>query len=449
MRKNWFKTSLLAIIFSLVLITSGFAQPNGQGNPNDNGNGGQGNHYGWGDGGNNGGGNDNGNNGNREGNGNNNGNLTQGQAQGQIQGQAQAQAQAQAQGQIQGQSQSSVNTNVNTNVNSNKASIERGAVTNTNLNLNNIEKGAVQNKVNNNQVIAPSQSIVVEGSQRSAQAAPEINPFYLVPLQNGKYGDYTKALPRFKNPALVKLAENDVVVKVLDVYYGNIFSRITFEEYEAYLLKKAEKYDGTNDNIRYTVHFQESVITAGTGGGAGMSGNSDSGNTAYSGGLLPSIAKTTANPYFIITFYEVEPYVVAKPKVVEKIVEKVVIKEVVKEVKSPLINLGPTAFKHNKAELTADAKAILNGNAEVLKNNPNMKISVEGYTSMSGGKRYNQKLSEKRAEAVKAYLVENGVAADRISTVGYGKTRSINEPNPNKIESNVAKENRKVVFVVK
>jgi OmpA-OmpF porin, OOP family len=49
-------------------------------------------------------------------------------------------------------------------------------------------------------------------------------------------------------------------------------------------------------------------------------------------------------------------------------------------------------------------------------------IEIAGHTDAIGPAEYNQALSEKRAEAVKAYLVEHGVAADRISVVGYGES---------------------------
>ncbi|MHB1012768.1 MAG: OmpA family protein [Desulfobacteria bacterium] len=61
-----------------------------------------------------------------------------------------------------------------------------------------------------------------------------------------------------------------------------------------------------------------------------------------------------------------------------------------------------------------------------VKKYPGYNISVEGHTDNVGKDKYNQVLSERRAAAVKKYLVENGAAnADRIKPVGYGKTRPI------------------------
>jgi len=203
----------------------------------------------------------------------------------------------------QGQSSYNMNSNVNRNSNRN-TNVNRNA----NLNLNAVQ-GTVKNTVsndtavNNGQVVAPSQ---VYNEAAQPLAAPEINPFYLTPMQGGKIGDCTTTMPKFQNKALTRLSSNDVVVKVLDVYFGNPFSRITYEEVETYLIEKANKYDGKKGNIRYTVKFQDSVMTTGVGGGGAVSDTSQSGFTSSTGSILPGVSRSTMNPIFIITFYEVE-----------------------------------------------------------------------------------------------------------------------------------------------
>ena len=52
-------------------------------------------------------------------------------------------------------------------------------------------------------------------------------------------------------------------------------------------------------------------------------------------------------------------------------------------------------------------------------------IIIEGHASSDGSKSYNQKLSEQRAASVKAYLLEKGIANDRLSTIGYGESKPI------------------------
>jgi len=60
---------------------------------------------------------------------------------------------------------------------------------------------------------------------------------------------------------------------------------------------------------------------------------------------------------------------------------------------------------------------------ELTTERPQATVEVAGHTDAVGPEEYNQQLSEKRAESVKAYLVEHGVAADRISVIGYGEAR--------------------------
>ena len=81
-------------------------------------------------------------------------------------------------------------------------------------------------------------------------------------------------------------------------------------------------------------------------------------------------------------------------------------------------------FTFNKAEVNAAAKARLD--KDVLGRLPGCatleSVVIEGHTDRLGSQQYNQKLSEKRADSVKKYLVSKGVAAGKIETIGMGKT---------------------------
>ena len=81
-------------------------------------------------------------------------------------------------------------------------------------------------------------------------------------------------------------------------------------------------------------------------------------------------------------------------------------------------------FDLNSAELTADAKSKLTQFSSALKDNRLSTLSfvVEGYTDASGAKLYNVGLSERRAQSVMAFLLENGVQSARLSAVGLGAT---------------------------
>jgi outer membrane protein OmpA-like peptidoglycan-associated protein len=82
-------------------------------------------------------------------------------------------------------------------------------------------------------------------------------------------------------------------------------------------------------------------------------------------------------------------------------------------------------FEFNKDRLTLNAKTILDQVGDALRARPDIKVEIAGHTDGIGSVGYNQKLSERRAASVKRYLVEKGIAGDRMTTIGYGKSRPI------------------------
>ena len=87
--------------------------------------------------------------------------------------------------------------------------------------------------------------------------------------------------------------------------------------------------------------------------------------------------------------------------------------------------LGATTFKYNAFDFTEEAKANLDDLAAYLNAYPDKTITVEGHTDSVGSAVSNQILSEKRANAVKEYLVSAGVGAERITTKGSGHKKPI------------------------
>jgi outer membrane protein OmpA-like peptidoglycan-associated protein len=82
-------------------------------------------------------------------------------------------------------------------------------------------------------------------------------------------------------------------------------------------------------------------------------------------------------------------------------------------------------FKVNKADLTPDLKTSLAKIAGILLVFKTSNVIVEGHTDNQGAAEYNQKLSERRAENVMNFLIEQGVGQDRLTAVGYGLTKPI------------------------
>ena len=115
-----------------------------------------------------------------------------------------------------------------------------------------------------------------------------------------------------------------------------------------------------------------------------------------------------------------------------------------------LATLDNSHFDFNSVVVSENGKTILNNNAKALKDSPDMKIRIAGYTSASGTEEYNQDLSERRAEAVKEYLVTTGgIDASRLTTVGYGKANPAKyEANPSDKLSDAALANMRVVIEV-
>jgi len=100
-------------------------------------------------------------------------------------------------------------------------------------------------------------------------------------------------------------------------------------------------------------------------------------------------------------------------------------------------------FEFNKSNLTGDAQHIVNEAAAAAKHGT-ARIVVDGYTDLAGTAQYNQGLSVRRANAVKAALVADGIAASRISVHGFGKTNPA-VPTPDGVRE---PRNRRAVVVI-
>ena len=82
-------------------------------------------------------------------------------------------------------------------------------------------------------------------------------------------------------------------------------------------------------------------------------------------------------------------------------------------------------FDFEKAALQPEANEMVSRAADYLRSNPGSQVIVEGHTDHLGSKKYNQKLSEKRAGAIVSALKAKGIGTDRITAVGYGETKPV------------------------
>lgn len=108
------------------------------------------------------------------------------------------------------------------------------------------------------------------------------------------------------------------------------------------------------------------------------------------------------------------------------------------------LNESIVTFAFDSSNLTALAKTNLDKLSEVLINNPDTNINIYGHTDSKGSDDYNQKLSERRANAVKSYLVSKGIAASRMFALGEGEAMPIAS---NDTDEGRAK-NRRVEFAI-
>ena len=138
----------------------------------------------------------------------------------------------------------------------------------------------------------------------------------------------------------------------------------------------------------------------------------------------------------------------SEPKVEEKV--EAAVSDTKAEEKIIILAFEDAHFDLDKSTLKPEAQEILKRNIQILKDNPKVKVRIAGYTSASGTHAYNQKLSERRANAVQKYLINEGIITQgRLSTIGYGKTNpAVYEATPKELYSQAAKANMRVLFEI-
>jgi outer membrane protein OmpA-like peptidoglycan-associated protein len=113
--------------------------------------------------------------------------------------------------------------------------------------------------------------------------------------------------------------------------------------------------------------------------------------------------------------------------------------------KDKLVPLEPIQFENNQAAIKPQSHALLDEIVTVVSNSPQIQLlSIEGHTDNTGNAAHNQRLSEQRAAAVHDYLMQHGVATNRLSSKGWGQTRPIADNT-----TSAGRElNRRVEFVI-
>jgi outer membrane protein OmpA-like peptidoglycan-associated protein len=102
-------------------------------------------------------------------------------------------------------------------------------------------------------------------------------------------------------------------------------------------------------------------------------------------------------------------------------------------------------FEFGSSRLDTSSYQQLNNIAEVLRNNPDISISIEGHTDEIGGEDYNRRLSLERAQSIKSYLLSLGIVSSRLQTNGHGKSK----PLCRTPDEGCRERNRRVEFLIK
>lgn len=102
-------------------------------------------------------------------------------------------------------------------------------------------------------------------------------------------------------------------------------------------------------------------------------------------------------------------------------------------------------FDFDRSDLHSEAARTLQQNAKVMKEYPDVKITIEGHCDERGTVEYNLALGDRRAMSAKQYLVDLGIAPNRISVISYGKERPV---DPQRTEEAYTK-NRRAAFVIR
>ena len=102
-------------------------------------------------------------------------------------------------------------------------------------------------------------------------------------------------------------------------------------------------------------------------------------------------------------------------------------------------SLSSVNFELDSAVVSPEAQVILKRDINILKENPQIRVEIQGHTSDLGPAEYNRDLADRRAKSVKEYLISNGIARDRLEARSYGEDR----PRfPNDSEENRARNSR-------
>ncbi|MFT7451512.1 MAG: peptidoglycan-associated lipoprotein, partial [Patescibacteria group bacterium] len=112
------------------------------------------------------------------------------------------------------------------------------------------------------------------------------------------------------------------------------------------------------------------------------------------------------------------------------------------------ITLENIYYNFDKSDIRDDAKPQLNKLAEIIRQNPTIRVQLSSHTDCQGNARYNQALSQRRAQSAVDYLISVGLEAERLSAKGYGEEALAVDCICNKCTEDEHQVNRRTTFKI-
>ena len=110
-----------------------------------------------------------------------------------------------------------------------------------------------------------------------------------------------------------------------------------------------------------------------------------------------------------------------------------------------VIVLRGITFEFNKSRVQPNAEAVLDNMLPAFTGQANLRVEIAGHTDSIGSAAYNQSLSQRRADAIRNYLISKGALPEQLRAVGYGKSQLLINPEKNDEDREL---NRRVEFRV-
>jgi len=114
-----------------------------------------------------------------------------------------------------------------------------------------------------------------------------------------------------------------------------------------------------------------------------------------------------------------------------------------------LLDLSPIYFDFDRSDILAASQTELEKVVKILREYPGIRIEIRSHTDIRGNREYNRKLSQRRVEATKTWLVEKGIAPERLETKAYVEERLANNCDESiRCKENEHRKNRRSEFII-